>query len=127
MRKSVVFMLEPTKARQLLKEVKKYELQFCSICSAPSTGTFTTLQKMITYHPCLAKSSVFSFFDASEKTLTKSTNGVIGAAVSHLKAVTVLNDNGLLGSLVESIQISENEKEQFAYISRTTPSLNWHV
>ena len=82
---------------------------------------------MITYHPCLAKSSVFSFFDASEKTLTKSTNGVIGAAVSHLKAVTVLNDNGLLGSLVESIQISENEKEQFAYISRTTPSLNWHV
>ena len=109
--------MEPTKARQLLKEVKKYELQFCSICSSPSAGTFTTLQKTITYNPCLAKSSVFSFFDASEKTLTKSTSGAIGTAVSHLKAVTVLNDNDLLSSLVESIQISENEKEQFAYIS----------
>jgi len=108
-------MLEPTRARHLLKEVKKYELQFCSICSVPSASTFTALQKTITYHPYLAKSSIFSFFDVSEETLTKSTNEVIGAAVSHLKAV--LNDSDLLDSLVESIQISENKKEQFAYIS----------
>ena len=113
--KVVVFMMESTKARQLLKEVKKYQLQVCSICSAPSAATFTTLRKTITYHPYLAKSSVFSLFDVSEETLTKSENGVIGAAVSRLKAI--LNDSDLPGSIVEIIQISENEKEQFAYIS----------
>jgi len=40
---------------------------------------------------------------------------VIGAAVSRLKAM--LNDSDLPGSILEIIQISENEKEQFAYIS----------
>jgi len=108
-------MLEPTKAKQLLEEVKKYELRFCSICSAPSASTFTALQKSVTYYPYLAKSSVLSFFDVSTETLTKCTNEVIGAAVSRLKAV--LNDSDLLGSLVEGIQTSESEKEQFVYVS----------
>ena len=98
-----------------MKEVKKCELKFCSICSAPSAATFTALRKTITYHPYLAKSSVFSFFDISEETLTKSENAVIGAAVSRLKAI--LNDSDLPGSILEIIQISENEKEQFTYIS----------
>ena len=47
----------------------------------------------------------------STETLTRSTNEVIGVAVSRLKVV--LNDSDLLGSLVESIKISENEKEKF--------------
>ena len=99
--------MESTKARQLLKEVKKYELQFCSIHSAPSAATFTALRKTITYHPYLAKSSIFSFFDVSEETLATSENGV--------KAI--LKDGNLPGSILEIIQISENEREQFAYIS----------
>ena len=47
--------------------------------------------------------------------LSGNKNEAIGAAVSHLKKV--LSNYTLLRNLVEGVEASENEKEQFLYIS----------
>jgi len=106
---------ESTKAEQLLEELKEYDFRFCSVSSAPSVGTFNSLQKTISYHGYFGKATVLSFFRISSDILTTNQDEVICVAVTRLK--NVLNDPTLLKSVIEGLERSENEKEQFVYVS----------
>ena len=64
---------------------------------------------------------MLSFFDISSETLTGSTNEVIGTVVSRLNKV--LGDKNLRKSLVKGLEVSENEKEQFVYVSSVLHNL----
>ena len=103
------------KVKQMLEELKQFQFRFCSVSSAPSVGTFTSLQKTISYHGYLAKASVLSFFDVSSETLAVHRNEVIRAAVGRLNKV--LNSSTLSKSIAQGLEISENEKEQFVFMS----------